>query len=267
MMDNSFLMYSVFQLLAAVGIFAILIYMAKFIRNKVKSSSFLKNSKFANPLEYFPSEPLFYLKQVFYMVMILIFILIILYLTFNWIKGSTVIFVLDILISIYLSINRSWDSFNNKVLLFLLIPFASITGILFGNSAFSFLNLFHILGYLYFIQFYYHEFVKYTESNGLGLSIIVTFTILLVSFLFTILAEGVSPMDSATMVSNAFTSNSFDATGKIMIGKINSLVLAWGGFILSIVGTATLAVSIVMSYVSRQFEDMKDFVKNKKEKE
>ena len=74
-------------------------------------------------------------------------------------------------------------------------------------------------------------------------------------------------MDSATMVSNAFTRNSFDATGKIMIGKINSLVLAWGGFILSIVGTATLAVSIVMSYVSRQFEDMKDFVKNKKEKE
>lgn len=264
-MDSSFLIYSAFQILAAVGIFAILVYMAKFIRNKVKSSSFIKNSKFANPLEYFPSESLFYLKQVFYMVMILILILIILYLTFNWTKGSTFIFVLDILISIYLTINRSWDSFNDKVLLFLLIPFASITGLLFENSIFGFLDLFHILGYLYFIQFYYREFVKYTESNGLGLSIIVTFSILLVSFLFTILAEGVSPMDSMTMVSNAFTSNSFDASGEIMIGKVNSLVLAWGGFILSIVGTATLAVSIVMSYVSRQFEDMKDIVRNKKE--
>lgn len=49
MMDSSFLIYSAFQILAAVGIFAILVYMAKFIRNKVKSSSFIKNSKFANP--------------------------------------------------------------------------------------------------------------------------------------------------------------------------------------------------------------------------
>lgn len=265
MMDNSFLMYSIFQLLAAAGIFAILVYMTKFIRNKVKSSSFFKNSRFANPLEYFPSEPLFYLEQVFYIVTILVFILLILYLTFNWTKGSTFIFVIDILISAYLCINRSWDSFNDKVLLFLLIPFASIIEILFGNDIFSFLNLFHIIGYLYFIQFYYREFLKYTESNGLGISIIVTFSILLVSFLFTILAEGVSPMDSMTMISNAFTSNSFDASGKIMIGKVNSLVLAWGGFILSIVGTATLSVSIVMGYVSHQFKDMKDFVKNKKE--
>ncbi|WP_407422213.1 hypothetical protein [Methanobrevibacter sp.] len=265
MMDNSFLMYSTFQLLAAAAIFVILVYMAKFLRNKLKSSSFLKNSRFANPLEYFPSEPLFYLEQVFYIVIILIFILIILYLTFNWTKGATFIFAFDILISIYLCINRSWDSLSDKVLLFLLIPFASITGILFGHDVFSFLSLFHILGYLYFIQYYYREFLKYTESNGLGLSIIVTFSILLVSFLFTILAEGVSPMDSMTMVSNAFTSNSFDASGKIMIGKVNSLVLAWGGFILSIVGTATLAVSIVMGYVSQEFKDMKDFVKKNKE--
>lgn len=267
MMDNSFLMYSVFQLLAAAAIFAILVYMAKFLRNKLKSSSFLKNSKFAHPLEYFPSEPLFYLKQVFYIVMILLFILIILYLTFDWTKGATLIFVIDILISISLCINRSWDSLSDKVLLFLLIPFASIIGLLFGTTTFSFLDIIHILGYLYFIQFYYREFLKYTENNGLGLSILVTFSILLVSFLFTILAEGVSPMDSMTMVSNAFTSNSFDASGKIMIGKVNSLVLAWGGFILSIVGTATLSVSLVMGYVSRQFGDMKDFVKKKKEEE
>ena len=266
-MDSSFIMNSIFQLLAAAVIFVILVYVIEFIRNKVKSSSFLKNSKFANPLEYFPSEPLFYLKQVFYIVMILTFVLIILYLIFNWTKGTTFIFVLDILISAYLSINRGWYSFNDKVLLFLLIPFASITGILFGNAVFSFLNLFHILGYLYFIQFYYHEFLKDTQSKGFGISIIVTFTILLISFLFTILAEGVSPMDSMTMVSNAFTSNSFDASGKIMIGKVNSLVLAWGGFILSIIGTATLAVSIVMNYVSHEFDDMKDFVRNKKEEE
>ena len=93
------------------------------------------------------------------------------------------------------------------------------------------------------------------------------FVIILVSFLFTILVENVSPMDSMTMVSNAFTSNSFDASGKNIIGKLNSLVLAWSGFILSGVGTATLAVSIVNNYVDRQFSEMKEFVKKKKEEE
>ena len=99
----------------------------------------------------------------------------------------------------------------------------------------------------------------------MGITIILLFAIILVSFLFTIIVEGVSPMDSMTMVSNAFTSNSFDASGKNIIGKLNSLVLAWSGFILSGVGTATLAASIVNNYVSRQFAEMKDLVKKKKE--
>ena len=74
-------------------------------------------------------------------------------------------------------------------------------------------------------------------------------------------------MDSMTMVSNAFTSNSFDASGQNIIGKLNSLVLAWSGFILSGVGTATLAASIVNSYVSQEFGELKDIVKKKKEAE
>jgi hypothetical protein len=67
------------------------------------------------------------------------------------------------------------------------------------------------------------------------------------------------------MVSNAFTSNSFDASGKNVIGKLNSLVLAWSGFILSGVGTATLTVSIVNEYVNRQFAEIKDLARKKKE--
>lgn len=265
-MDSSFLLVSAFELLISAAIFLILVYMTKFVLKKVKASESLKNSKFANPLEYFPSEPLHYLKQAFYPVMTLVFILICLYLTFDWTQGVTFIFVLDIIISIYLVINRSGESLTDKIILFLLIPFASMTGLVFGTDVFSFLNIFHIIGYIYFIQYYYREFVSYTHSNGLGLSIIVTFSILLVSFLFTIVAEGVSPMDSMTMITNAFTSNSFDATGKTMIGKLNSLILAWGGFILSCVGTATLSVSLVIGYVSREFEDIKDLVKKQKEK-
>ena len=90
------------------------------------------------------------------------------------------------------------------------------------------------------------------------------YTIILVSFLFTMIVEDVSPLDSITMVTNAFTSNSFDAAGKSVVGKLDSLIIAWGGFLLSSVGTATLAVSIVQQYVDRQFDEMEELIKNKK---
>jgi hypothetical protein len=69
------------------------------------------------------------------------------------------------------------------------------------------------------------------------------------------------------MVSNAFTSNSFEPAGKTMIGKFNSLILAWGGFILSGVGTATLAASMVKKYVDSRFDDMENLVKEKKKED
>jgi hypothetical protein len=188
-----------------------------------------------------------------------------LYLTFDWNEGFYFIYLLDIGVSIYLALKMDKDSRKDKVLLFLLIPFGSITGLLFGDTIVALLDLTHIIGYLYFIKVYFRKFVEYTENNGLGVTIILLFGLILVSFLFTILVENVSPIDSLTMVSNAFTSNSFDASGKNVIGKLNSLVLAWSGFILSGVGTATLTVSIVNEYVNRQFAEIKDLARKKKE--
>jgi hypothetical protein len=266
-MGNELILDIIFQLLVAIGIFVVLVYVGKYIIPKSRLLARFKASRFSNPLEYFPSEGIMSLKQLFYLVMILVFIITILYLTFDWKGGSYLIFVLDILVSVCLAINWSTDTLKNKFILFLLIPFGSITGILFGDSIVFLLDLTHIIGYLYFIKVYFRKFVEYTENNGLGITIILLFGIILISFLFTILVENVSPMDSITMVSNAFTSNSFDASGKNIIGKLNSLVLAWSGFILSGVGTATLAVSIVNNYVDRQFSEMKEFVKKKKEEE
>ena len=247
------------------GIFAALIYLAKYIVNKGRLVARFKNSRISNPEEYFPSEEIFLLKQVFYLIVILVIVMICLYLTFDWNEGFYFVYLLDIVVSIYLALNMERDSLKDKVLLFMLIPFGSITGLLFGDSIVALLDLTHMIGYLYFIKVYFRKFVDYSENNGLGIAIILLFVIILVSFLFTILVEKVSPMDSMTMVSNAFTSNSFDASGKNIIGKLNSLVLAWSGFILSGVGTATLAASIVNNYVSRQFAEMKDVVKKKKE--
>ena len=266
-MENGFLLTSVFQLLISLGIFLALVYIGKFIVKKVKSMSGFENSRFANPLEYFPSEELHTLQQVFYLVMILVFLVIILYLVIGWNDGVYFISGLDIVISVYFAIKMGKDSLKDKFILFLLIPFGSITRLIFADGVLVLFDLFHIFGYLYLIQVYYRKFVEYTENNGLGITIILLFTIILVSFLFTIYVENVSPMDSMTMVSNAFTSNSFDASGKIMAGKLNSLLLAWSGFILSGVGTATLAVSMVMRYVTRQFDDMKELIKQKQKEE
>ena len=266
-MSIEWIFISIFQILVAMGIFAALIYLAKYIVNKGRLMARFKKSRLSNPQEYFPSEEVFLLKQVFYLIVILVIIMICLYLTFDWNEGFYFIYLLDIVVSLYLALKMYKDSLKDKVLLFLLIPFGSITGILFGDSIVVILDLTHIIGYLYFIKVYFRKFVDYTENNELGITIILLFTIILVGFLFTILAENVSPMDSLTMVSNAFTSNSFDASGKNIIGKLNSLILAWSGFILSGVGTATLAVSIVNQYVDRQFSEMKDLVKKKKENE
>ena len=266
-MGIEWIFISIFQILVTIGIFAALVYIARYIANKNKSRTRFKNSRILNPQEYFPSEEVFLLKQVFYLIVILVIIMICLYLTFDWDEGFYFIYLLDIVVSVYFALKIGKDSLKDKVLLFLLIPFGSITGIVFGDSIVALLDITHIIGYLYFIKVYLRKFVEYTENNGLGVTIILLFAIILVSFLFTIVVEGVSPMDSLTMVSNAFTSNSFDASGKNIIGKLNSLVLAWSGFILSGVGTATLAASIVNEYVTRQFDEMKDIVKKKKEEE
>lgn len=263
-MENEFLLSSLFQILFAIVTFVVLVYVGGFILNKVESTSRFKNSRFANPLEYLPFEEIMSLKQVFYLIMILVFIIISLYLLFDWKDGLYFISGLDIVISIYLAVKMNKSSFKDKIILFLLIPFGSITGAVFGDTIIVLFDIFHIIGYIYFIKVYYRKFVEYTENNGLGITIILLFSIILVSFLFTIIVEDVSPLDSMTMVSNAFTSNSFDASGKITLGKLNSLLLAWGGFILSGVGTATLSVSIVMKYINREFNDVKDLIKKKK---
>lgn len=258
---------SIFQILISIGVFVALGYVAKYIVNKSELIARFKKSRLSNPLEYFPSEVLFLLRQVSYLVVVFVIIMICLYLTFDWDEGFYFVYLLDIVVSLYLALKMDKNLRKDKILLFLLIPFGSITGLLFGDNIVVLLDLTHIIGYLYFIKVYFRKFVEYTENRGLGITIILLFIIILVSFLFTILVENVSPMDSMTMVSNAFTSNSFDASGHNIIGKLNSLVLAWSGFILSVVGTATLAASIVKNYVSRQFGELKDIVRKKKEEE
>jgi hypothetical protein len=161
-MGIEWIFISIFQIFVAVGIFAALAYITRYIVNNGKLIARFKNSRLSNPQEYFPSEEVFLLKQVFYLIVILVIIIICLYLTFDWNEGFYFIYLLDIVVSLYLALKMDKDSQKDKVLLFLLIPFGSITGLLFGDSLVVLLDLFHIIGYLYFIKVYLLLAIPYT---------------------------------------------------------------------------------------------------------
>ena len=63
------------------------------------------------------------------------------------------------------------------------------------------------------------------------------------------------------MVSNAFTSNGYAVLGDSPIGKLNSLFLVWGGYILSGVGTATLTTALLSRHFNKRFEELEELIK------
>ena len=62
------------------------------------------------------------------------------------------------------------------------------------------------------------------------------------------------------MVSNAFTSNGYAVLGDNPIGKLNSLFLVWGGYILSGVGTATLTTALLSRHFNKRFEELEELI-------
>ena len=64
------------------------------------------------------------------------------------------------------------------------------------------------------------------------------------------------------MVSNAFTSNGYAVLGSYIIGKINSVFLVWGGYLLSGVGTATLTAAILKKHHDVKNKELYDKIDN-----
>ena len=68
--------------------------------------------------------------------------------------------------------------------------------------------------------------------------------------------------------SNAFTSNGYAVLGSSIPGKLNSIALVWGGYLLSGVGTATLTAAILINHFNNKikhyddkFEELEDLIK------
>lgn len=195
------------------------------------------------------------------------FFVIILY-TLVFVNGDLYTFtIIDLIISLYLAVNLDKSSLKNKLLFILIIPYGSLTFLLFGDTLIGILDLIHIPVYIYFIKLYYDKFKEYTESHSLGITIILLFTIIFISFFITQFTEGVNPLDSLVMVSNAFTSNGYAILGNSTVGKINSIILVWGGYLLSGVGTATLASAILIRHFNSRFEKLEKMIEENNKKD
>ncbi|MEE0939286.1 hypothetical protein [Methanobrevibacter sp.] len=106
------------------------------------------------------------------------------------------------------------------------------------------------------------KFMAYTNDNRLGVTVILLFSIVFISFLITQVVENKDPLDSLVMVSNAFTSNGYSVLGNSILGKINSIFLVWGGYIISGAGTATLTAAILLRHFNSRIKRLEKIIEN-----
>ena len=82
--------------------------------------------------------------------------------------------VVQLLVSLYIAFTLDYSSWKNKILFFLLIPYESIALIVFNESLVLLpIYAIHVLVYAYLIKVYYDKFRNYTETNSLGITIIL----------------------------------------------------------------------------------------------
>ena len=250
------IIYLVFVLLGILIFLGILYVVSRIIK-------FLKryrHNRLLNSSEYLPEEEIQTLKQVSYLIIITISFVNIIYSIIFWGSDDFIKYFIyyDILASLIVCLIMPKDTLFDKIIILLLIPISSLSYISPNEPATIFLLAIHVIGFAYVIKVYYSKFIHYTESNGLGISILLLFGLIFFSFIFTSFTEGANLLDALVMVSNAFTSNGYAVLGDSVLGKLNSLFLVWGGYILSGVGTATLAAAIISRHFNKKFEAMNE---------
>lgn len=246
---------SIFQFLFELIIFSVMTVIGVFVFNKVKNS----NNRYLDIHEFLPDDEIFTLRQVYYLIMLSACFIVVIY-TFILNADYIYMVLFDVGLSLYIAITYEKSSLKNKIILFLVVPWGSLNYIIFGFSMVSLLDLVHVPVFIYFIKYYYDKFSEFTNSNGLGVSILLLFSIVFISFFVTQVVEKANAVDSLVMVSNAFTSNGYVVLGQSIPGKINSIFLVWGGYIISGAGTATLTAAILMRHFNKRFEELERLI-------
>ena len=251
----------------AIVIFEILMFIGILFILRRTYAYLKKNShrKIFRPTEYLPEEEVHTLKQVTYLILITLAFINIIYALIFWSEDLVYFAIFDIGVSMVFALDMDTRGIFNKLVLFLLIPLGSMGYLAFGGEYPFYLFVIHVPVFFYFIKKYYDKFVQYTESNRLGVSILLLFSIVFVSFIFTSFTENVNLLDSLVMVSNAFTSNGYSILGHSELGKINAIVLVWGGYILSGVGTASLTAAILTRNFNHKFDELKELIEKNNE--
>ena len=259
--ELDYLLISVVELLIVLIVFFVLMGIGTFIYKRIRNSS----NQFLNPLEYFPQEELHSLKQVFILIIMALCFINVLY-SMVFYDGDLIYFaIFDILLSVFIAVTIKKETNWDKLLVILLVPYGSLCYVFFLFQPIALLDFIHIPVFLYMVKYYYDKFREYTQTNSLGVTIVLLFAIVFISFLVTVTVESGNPLDSLVMVSNAFTSNGYAVLGSTIPGKINSIFLVWSGYIISGVGTATLTVAILTKYFNKRLDELEELIKKNNE--
>ena len=242
----------------AIAFFIILTLLGEFIYKKLKNNYF----KSIDMTDYLPEEEVHTLRQVFYLIMMALCVVNVFYSIAGSVMDIYYLVIFDIILSLYFAITLDKSSTKNKILFLLLIPYDSLTYYLvdINLAVLLVIDIIHILVFIYFAKVNFDKFREYTNSKGLGITIILLFVIIFASFFITQYAEGVNALDSLVMVSNQFTGNGFAVFGHSISGKLNSLLLVWGGYVISGAGAATLTAAILIKHFRKRFEELEKLI-------
>lgn len=166
--------------------------------------------------------------------------------------------ILNLTLTFLIVITIDKSTLVRKIFLVVLVPCGALTYLLFNHPMVGLVNYVQIPFFVYLNIYYYDKFMEYTESHSLGISIVLLYVVIFVSFLITYFVENKTPLDSIVMVSNAFSSNGYAVPETSEIGKVNNLVLSWMGIILPSVGTATLTSAILTRHFKKELNDYED---------
>ena len=251
------------QIIVAVGIFIVLC----FFGEQIKKYLFKHYKKLMNPKEFLPKEEIFSLKQVHYLILILFIYLCIINFFFDrFFAVSNELFIInsiiDIIVSTYIVVAFYDCSLRSRIASIFLMPLASISSLVFGTTLLGYWDFIRIPTLLYMVVFLYHRFLEYTDENGLEKLILILVSIVFTCLVITIFLENQNPINSLAMTSNAFTSNGYAVLGDTPGGVLTSTFLVWSGYIISGVGTATLAAAIVHRNSKKKFEKLEEKIDN-----
>ena len=250
--------HPIFQLFIEFVIFIALTMIVTFVYSKLKNS----HNRFLNPTEFLPEDEIHTLKQVFYLILAACFFINFLYILIFVYEDLIHFVIFDICVSVVAAVILDKSTLKNKIVFLLLVPFGSLNYLLFNYTIIGIIDFLHVPIFLYMVKVALDKFMTYTNDNRLRVTVILLFSIVFISFLITQVVENKDPLDSFVMVSNAFTSNGYSVLGNSTLGKINSIFLVWGGYIISGAGTATLTAAILLRHFNARIKRLEKIIED-----